>query len=887
MVATPGLPPALLAQVPVSQPAHLEGDNSLATEILPGPPSVQSARLAALKRDPHSKKAQYLYLPAADPGTSYAGIAGFGFANEVDEPVETNGKRSKTAVGSTTRAQRASARHLTAAPRLLDETPPEEPMTQPIAPAELEAIVADASQPSRSHSVEAPAVDASASASARPKRPNKGKGKDREMSAAVKVESKTVSPEPSAHAHRNEDYCSSCHSGQTSGGASFVYCDGCPRAFHLSCLDPPKSSIDEERWFCVSCTAKMNPARKTPPSMLSSIIDLVDSSNATEFQLPESIRTFFKDVTTGPRGMYMETTSVKPHRPNRQGQAEERDPYRLRDRNGETILCYACRESALPEGTVNRPDALDELGRSAATLSSPSHWKSIVSCDFCTSHWHLDCLDPPETMPPLSKKWKCPIHADRIVRRKNRIPKGLEDIKVDRPGQYNNGHIEIDPYVPQQVNNEAHKPDPKAGGKNTEEITINGRRYRVPEKYIVLDFWNKVAHKPPSALDEEIQESRAVSSPPPPPRRSEDVQMAQLLCNMPHLSLAPPVQPPGHPGYAVFPTYTPSIPLPSPSSTLAPWPSFPPMAMPALPTVPRPTPAKAANAQIRSAKSQGKQRQPQPPPPPPPQAKQDIVFQPQPLPAHVPTANGTLPRIIGYSNDVRESQTATGHRKRKKPTPISVPPSTRELRKKSAPLKEKEADSSLSSLSSLEDVRDAYHKPDVSASISAARPVSGKTPVGSSADATPAPGGPGPSQVNGHAATLNGAIGPPSVPAPSLSAAANVPTAEAAQDDKRTRGARKRKERSEEEGALNGWRPKASPGVQKAKEARPASMKERRTPRPSSGAASAGPGTTSPSAPTTPSLKIRLPRLASLNASAAPSAAPPPVSQPAMETPSH
>ena len=96
---TPGLPPALLAQVPVSQPAHLEGDNSLATEILPGPPSVQSARLAALKRDPHSKKAQYLYLPAADPGTSYAGIAGFGFANEVDEPVETNGKRSKTAAG--------------------------------------------------------------------------------------------------------------------------------------------------------------------------------------------------------------------------------------------------------------------------------------------------------------------------------------------------------------------------------------------------------------------------------------------------------------------------------------------------------------------------------------------------------------------------------------------------------------------------------------------------------------------------------------------------------------------------------------------------------------------------------------------------------------------
>ena len=81
-------------------------------------------------------------------------------------------------------------------------------MTQPIAPAELEAIAADASQPSRSHSVEAPAADASASAPARPKGRPKGKGKDRETSHAVKEESKTVSPEPPVHAVRSQSLMS-------------------------------------------------------------------------------------------------------------------------------------------------------------------------------------------------------------------------------------------------------------------------------------------------------------------------------------------------------------------------------------------------------------------------------------------------------------------------------------------------------------------------------------------------------------------------------------------------------------------------------------------------------------------------------------------------------
>lgn len=38
---------------------------------------------------------------------------------------------------------------------------------------------------------------------------------------------------------------------------ALVYCDGCPRAFHFWCLDPPMEAVDlpegDSRWFCPSC----------------------------------------------------------------------------------------------------------------------------------------------------------------------------------------------------------------------------------------------------------------------------------------------------------------------------------------------------------------------------------------------------------------------------------------------------------------------------------------------------------------------------------------------------------------------------------------------------------------------------------------------------------
>lgn len=70
---------------------------------------------------------------------------------------------------------------------------------------------------------------------------------------------------------------------------------------------------------------------------------------------------------------------------------------------------------------------------------------------------------------------------------KRRIPKSnpYPVIEIDRPGQSNNGNVEIIPsgnaVSIQQVSRMA-----------TDEVLINGRRYRVPERTIVLDFWGKL-----------------------------------------------------------------------------------------------------------------------------------------------------------------------------------------------------------------------------------------------------------------------------------------------------------------------------------------------------------------------------------------------------------
>lgn len=69
---------------------------------------------------------------------------------------------------------------------------------------------------------------------------------------------------------------------------------------------------------------------------------------------------------------------------------------------------------------------------------------------------------------------------------KRRIPKqNAPPIEITHPRQFNNGNIEV---IHPEI-----APTPQTSTRLTvDEVLINGRRYRVPERIVVFDFWNKM-----------------------------------------------------------------------------------------------------------------------------------------------------------------------------------------------------------------------------------------------------------------------------------------------------------------------------------------------------------------------------------------------------------
>ncbi|KAG5637860.1 hypothetical protein H0H81_002899 [Sphagnurus paluster] len=855
MASTASMPVYMSSGVPVFQPPHLEGDPSLATEILPGPPSVVSAQQSLLKRDPRKPSTVFSYLPPSDPGSTYSGIMhGTLIGHEQDA---TRSKRSKTAIG---RAQRASARNQNGAASSAD-TPMETelgaaPVLNPI-PVDLETetmVVDDESSISRSNSSQNLQELPSGSAVGRPKRKDKGKGKEVESAAVrVKEEPKLVTlhtPDPPSNLLNNDDHCSSCRS-----YGALVYCDGCPRAFHLWCLDPPMESVDEgdSRWFCPGCTIRKHPPPKPPPSLLAPLIQQVSSTIPTEFQLPEDLRTFFKDVGTGPKGTYIDTSELKQPRLNRHGQLEDRDPYRLRDRNGGPVLCFRCGTSSLPGGVAAAAPAAKRARRSS-TLSkaAPEAWKSIVSCDYCSLHWHLDCLEPPlSTMPPFTKKWMCPNHAEQIIGPKRRIPKqNAPPIEVTKPHQYNNGNIEI-------IHPEANKTH--SSKLAVDEVLINGRRYRVPERVIVLDFWNKL-NKIEQQTDKDSNAASGMSSPltslsslddlddqtmselPPSLHDSEDLKVAQMLC---YLQIS---RPRAAESSSAQPTAPSNINAAS-SGRVDPDQSAPRSRVIRLPKVSTTSklPDAAVKGTVKTSNGNG-------------------------------TARASKTQRNTATNEYQPASTA----RRKKPTqPAPLEPSTRELRSRS----KNHFDSSLTSISSRSSMKRADDSERESIALDG--PMSAPLP--------PASGRPRGFNIkveeNDNAFVFGSAsvreAGPSSEtpvkprrgrPPSASTLAARKEAALAAAEGKEKRG-RKRKERDDELPAtLSQGLPEVLDKPEKEKkEKKPrkkvARIPSRRGPVSPVIATVSAPASTAPPAPapTTPSLKIRLPRLTNPSIHASPS----------------
>jgi hypothetical protein len=184
------------------------------------------------------------------------------------------------------------------------------------------------------------------------------------------------------------------------------------------------------------------------------------------------------------------------HRKKKNEEDQAPDLHRLRDAEGNAVICHSCQKGAGPN-------------------------RAIIPCSACGLFWHMDCLDTPLAYPPVLRTWKCPLHADGLLETLPGILypahkyRKVKDAPVIRPtftrGYVNNGFIEVD----------LDDSEDESGWRDVETF---GRTVRLSERGIKLDFLSRIHSQKP-----------AVPPPPPTPpaprpaaQRSLEEQQAAL-----------------------------------------------------------------------------------------------------------------------------------------------------------------------------------------------------------------------------------------------------------------------------------------------------------------------------------------------------------------------
>lgn len=110
----------------------------------------------------------------------------------------------------------------------------------------------------------------------------------------------------SKQASENQDYCSAC-----GGHGELLCCDGCSRAFHFECIDPPLSPESkelQEPWFCNVCKARRSLTEAEPErpvrQLFAPLLSYLDKINPESFVLPQDVRDFYEGVTIDEDGHY-------------------------------------------------------------------------------------------------------------------------------------------------------------------------------------------------------------------------------------------------------------------------------------------------------------------------------------------------------------------------------------------------------------------------------------------------------------------------------------------------------------------------------------------------------------------------------------------------------
>lgn len=208
----------------------------------------------------------------------------------------------------------------------------------------------------------------------------------------------------------NLDNCAICD-----GSGELLCCDTCEYAFHFKCLKPPMDpkKPPEGRWFCPQCAIQI--------CFTEAIRKGEFGTRKTEYTPPKAIKEYFVGVgQVKDRGswIYKDIPHVPRLTKPLRGKANLvtpllNDPSLLKlSENGQLIYCAKCGETSLQV----RP---------------------MIRCDYCTCRWHLDCLDPPRTIPPVPScpyGWMCPNHVRPTEMIVSKVVEGrLQKRRVRRP----------------------------------------------------------------------------------------------------------------------------------------------------------------------------------------------------------------------------------------------------------------------------------------------------------------------------------------------------------------------------------------------------------------------------------------------------------------------
>lgn len=224
----------------------------------------------------------------------------------------------------------------------------------------------------------------------------------------------------------NHDSCDACGE-----GGDLICCDVCPASFHLMCHDPP---LDEEdipmgRWACHQCrvsgpdddrtsvsSGKSNKSAKgikrkdkeddKPTTSVTGRSDANDKrvcAGGREYEISDSpLATLIKAAAAiNPKQFTLPFEMTLPV-------CFPGEPKIAVKSNGTRKGAQKKKAHELDNGLVPLPAKLCFQCNKSCRIGP------LIPCDYCQLFFHLDCLDPPLTTPPMGK-WMCPNHPENFL----------------------------------------------------------------------------------------------------------------------------------------------------------------------------------------------------------------------------------------------------------------------------------------------------------------------------------------------------------------------------------------------------------------------------------------------------------------------------------------